>query len=149
LLVPAAAVVAPAEPDLREQARPSARRAANEMGVSDAIVGIGTDWQASDLGAAAALLGRPLATVEGLAVLHVETGTVGDLPAVRVTQAIDLDSLTVTQYSVAEGDTYQTEAERLDAAPLHVLQVRRDGFIVVLQGPVSRDSLLRLADRIP
>jgi hypothetical protein len=149
VLVPAAAEVASAKPALREQARSAARHDANETDRLLTQPLPGGDWQPSDVAAAAAHLGRALATVEGLAVLHVETGSIGGTPAVRVTQGLVQDSLTITQFGAAEGVADVTVAGLGDAPALDAVRIERDGLIIILRGRVPRDSLLRLAGRIP
>jgi hypothetical protein len=149
MLVPAAVEIAPPKPALREQARSAARHDVNETDRVLAQPPAGGDWQSSDVATAAAHLGRALATVEGLAVLRIETGSVGGAPAVRVTQGLVADSLTITQFGAGEGVADVAVAGVADAPAGDAVQIERDGLIIILQGRVARDSLLRLAGRIP
>jgi hypothetical protein len=147
-LAPAPAEVSAAEPLLREQAR--AARAAPEHLASRAFqISTTADWETSTAADGAALLGVPVRSVAGLDILLVETGTAAGIPAVRVTQQLGADSLVIVQYD-APADAAAREglgaATRDEAGSVIV---RRDGLVVVLQAPVSLDSLRRLAERLP
>ena len=112
-------------------------------------------WHVVTPAEARAMLGREPVTIPGFPVTSLASGNLDGLATVRVNQLIQGDTVTLFQSPVAvfgkaaRLPVAAAQAARDKRAVLPEFVIKRAGLTIEIRGPVSRDSLARLARLIP